>query len=292
VPILITNSKGVAPDKDRVGVDQRSDAQLPDRRYGVVMNAWRAGVERIRSVHGSRGDLALAMLLVGAGLVEVFTLTDLAGSRAVMALTSMMATAPLALRRRFPVAVGITLALSLLIKEALGAYTTLTVPPIAAVIGLYSIGAYAQRTRSITGLAVILGLAALAVALSPDHAPGNFAFAALMFIAPWLAGRTRRRDRRQTHALRELTRELDRERDAEARLAVARERSRIARELHDVIASCVSTMVVQAAAAEQVMQRPTKPGQGGAWVHPEQRAGGDRRAASPARDPARVRQES
>jgi signal transduction histidine kinase len=136
----------------------------------------------------------------------------------------------------------------------LGAHTTLTVPPIAAVIVLYSVGAYAQRSRSLTGLAAILCIAAFGVALSPGHAPGDFAFAALMFIAPWLAGRARRRDRQQTDALRELTRELDRERDAEARLAVVRERSRIARELHDVIAHCVSTMVVQAAAAEQVIQ--------------------------------------
>jgi signal transduction histidine kinase len=106
------------------------------------------------------------------------------------------------------------------------------------VIGLYSVGAYAQRTRSVTGLAAILGVATLAVALGPEHTPGDFAFAALLFIAPWLAGRASRRDRQQAQALRELT----------------RERSRIARELHDVIAHCVSTMAVQAAAAEQVIQ--------------------------------------
>jgi signal transduction histidine kinase len=243
---------------DRRRVNQRSDARSPDRRYGRPMKSWRAGVG-VYAGHGSRGDLALAMLLVGAGQVEAFTLTHVAGSRAATALTSLMATAPLALRRRFPVAVGTTQALSLLIKEALGADTYLTVPPIAGVIGLYSVGAYAQRARSVTGLAAVLGLGALAVALSPDHAPGDFAFAALLFIAPWLAGRARRRDREQTRVLRELTRELDRERDAEARLAVVRERSRIARELHDVIAHCVSTMVVQAAAAEHVMQsRPNR----------------------------------
>jgi signal transduction histidine kinase len=224
------------------------------------MNSWRARVASVWPVRVVRGDLAVAMLLFGAWQVEAFTLTQVESPRAAVTLLSgLMVTAPLALRRRFPVAVGITQALAFVLWEASSIEGYLTVPLIAAVIGLYSVGAYAERSRSVAGLAVVLGLVALGVALSPDHGPGDFGFGALVFTAPWLAGRARRRDRQQTHALRELTHELDRERDAEARLAVAHERSRIARELHDVIAHCVSTMVVQAAAAEQVMQsRPTR----------------------------------
>ena len=56
-----------------------------------------------------------------------------------------------------------------------------------------------------------------------------------------------------------LTQRLARERDARARLAVLDERARVARELHDSVAHAISVMVLQAGAAEQVLD--TKPEQ-------------------------------
>lgn len=73
----------------------------------------------------------------------------------------------------------------------------------------------------------------------------------LIVLSTWLAGGYVRVRREQTEALEERTRRLERERDEEARRAVAEERARIARELHDVVAHNVSVMVIQAGAARR-----------------------------------------
>jgi signal transduction histidine kinase len=75
-----------------------------------------------------------------------------------------------------------------------------------------------------------------------------------LFAVPWLAGRAVRASRRQAERLRVLTDRLRRERDARVRLALIDERTRVARELHDSIAHAVSVMVLQAGAAEAVME--------------------------------------
>jgi signal transduction histidine kinase len=71
---------------------------------------------------------------------------------------------------------------------------------------------------------------------------------------PWLSGRAVAGYRRQSQELSLLTARLARERDARARLAVLNERARVARELHDAVAHAVSVMVLQAGAAEQVLE--------------------------------------
>ena len=68
-----------------------------------------------------------------------------------------------------------------------------------------------------------------------------------------LAGFALRDRRRHASQLAELARQLELARDENARAAVAGERTRIARELHDVVAHSVSVMVVQAGAAEEVL---------------------------------------
>jgi len=73
-------------------------------------------------------------------------------------------------------------------------------------------------------------------------------------LAAWIVGRIIRGWRARTLELEALTRELEAQRDLQAKAAVAVERSRIARELHDVVAHNVSMMVVQAGAAARVLE--------------------------------------
>ncbi|MEU8379132.1 sensor histidine kinase [Streptosporangium sp. NPDC048865] len=69
----------------------------------------------------------------------------------------------------------------------------------------------------------------------------------------WIAGRSVRLRRAYQAELRDRARRMERAREADTRAARAEERSRIARELHDVIAHHVSVMTVQAAAARRVL---------------------------------------
>src|SRR5438046_959583 len=75
----------------------------------------------------------------------------------------------------------------------------------------------------------------------------------LVFAVAWLVGRDLRRRRGELSLLRERASRLEREREEKARVAVAEERGRIARELHDVVAHSVSVMVVQAQAGPRLL---------------------------------------
>ncbi|MEL6199294.1 MAG: sensor histidine kinase, partial [Pseudomonadota bacterium] len=77
-------------------------------------------------------------------------------------------------------------------------------------------------------------------------------FSALGALGIWYAGRRLRFRGEYLRLLEERARHLERERHAEAERAVAAERTRIAREMHDVVAHQVSLMTVQAGAARTV----------------------------------------
>ena len=72
--------------------------------------------------------------------------------------------------------------------------------------------------------------------------------------AVWLGGRAIARRRVEAERLSELALELEQRNEADARAAVGAERTRIARELHDVVAHAVSVIVVQAQAADRVLE--------------------------------------
>ena len=98
------------------------------------------------------------------------------------------------------------------------------------------------------GLAVVLGSAAVIVYNDPNHAPGNFIFTPALFAIAWLAGFALRERAAQAEAAEKRAVNAEREREVAARIAVAEERARIARELHDVVAHAVSVMVLQVGA--------------------------------------------
>ena len=98
------------------------------------------------------------------------------------------------------------------------------------------------------GLAIVLGGAAIIVYNSPEHAAGELVFVPALFAIGWLAGFALRERAEQAEAAEVRATQAERERESAGRIAVAEERARIARELHDIVAHAVSVMVLQVGA--------------------------------------------
>jgi signal transduction histidine kinase len=165
---------------------------------------------------------------------------------------------PVVFRRKHPVGAfcaGIVIGGLQVLVNTRPTSTDLTI-----VILLYTLAAYAPRRLSVTGLVVCLLGSAVAVArwLPPRlNLPSSLLVGAIMFAGPsllaWTLGDSMRYRRAYYASLEDRAARLERERDAQAQVAAAAERARIARELHDVVAHNVSVMVVQADGASYAL---------------------------------------
>jgi signal transduction histidine kinase len=147
----------------------------------------------------------------------------------------------------------------LLVGGAFGARVLLGFSPGIAGFGLlvamYSVAAYEVRARRLAFLVVAgLGFVAGFVVFGVTGNPRSFAVTvpSLFFVAAWLIGDYLRTRRAYVTQLEERAARLERERDQDRRLAADEERTRIARELHDVVAHDVSVIAIQAGAARAV----------------------------------------
>jgi len=157
---------------------------------------------------------------------------------------------PIFARRRFPFAgpaaywllgAGISFVDPLLIP-----YADALVP--LGIADAFLLGNLRDFRQAGAGLAVVVGSAVPIVYNIPGHSASELVFVPLEFAAGWAAGFAVRARAEQAEAaeVRATAAELDR--DAAARIAVAEERARIARELHDIVAHAVSVMVLQVGA--------------------------------------------
>jgi signal transduction histidine kinase len=128
-------------------------------------------------------------------------------------------------------------------------------PMLIALVAVYTVGAYLPLRESAFGIAFSLACIWLAISGQTTNGHSDYAFMTVMLSGAWLVGRGMHGRVSQASELAERTRRLETEADAERRAAVAEERRRIARDLHDVIAHSVSVMVVQAGAAEDIAER-------------------------------------
>jgi len=158
-----------------------------------------------------------------------------------------LVTLPLLARRRFPFAApAATWAIAAALSFADGRLIGFTASAsVAGIIAAFLLGNLRDGFQARLGLGVVLVAAALVAYNNPDRTAGELVFVPVLFGVGWLAGFALRGRVEEAEAAQARAAQAERDRDAAARIAVAEERARIARELHDIVAHSVSVMVLQ-----------------------------------------------
>src|SRR4051812_6737482 len=118
----------------------------------------------------------------------------------------------------------------------------------AGMVSAFLIGSLRDERQGRIGLAIVVGSAVIIVLNDPLQSLSEVVLIPLTFALAWLGGVAHRGRAVQAIEAEERALQAEREREVAARLAVAEERTRIARELHDIVAHTVSVMVLQVGA--------------------------------------------
>lgn len=197
--------------------------------------------------------LAGAMLVVGEAMVVSRSYGS--GDPWVIGVGVAALSALLVLRTRDPMTMCAGISLVWVTLAVLGAPQSSIWALVLILVAAYTAGAQLLRRPSLVALALLLGATYASTWLTPDAPLGDRLFTAPVLVGgPWLAGTLARRFREQALLLAVLNWELDERRSEDVRLATQLERSRIARELHDVVSHGLGLILVQAAAARRVLE--------------------------------------
>lgn len=163
---------------------------------------------------------------------------------------------PLGLRHRWPLAtvlvsyaggiVGVTLIDDLALIAA---------PFVVLLLGAYTAGGITDLRKALAGLALSWVLVVLVAVATRESVIGDFIFPSVFAFVAWAVGRAIRQRTLLAAELHEQALRADEDREEAAARAVAEERRRIAREMHDVVAHSVSVMVVQAGGARRILDQ-------------------------------------
>ncbi|MBU6529526.1 two-component sensor histidine kinase [Streptomyces sp. A108] len=171
------------------------------------------------------------------------------GASVASVLLTLGLTLPLAVRTRWPAACLAVVGASFALHQSLGCPPT--IGTVGLYIALYSAGAHQHHVRWAAPLAATGGYVLFCVALHALGSPAglvDYLLYYLVVMVAWGLGALVRRQRAQEAARRHLS----------AQVAIAAERSRMAKELHDVVTHHVTAMVVQAGAAQYLTESPDR----------------------------------
>ncbi|MFF3255527.1 sensor histidine kinase [Actinacidiphila glaucinigra] len=207
--------------------------------------------------HPTWVDSFWALVLLGFSSLWIANDELHAQSRAAAVPLALALSTVVALRRRMPekmlllgILVGV-LQLVLDVQANPGDFAMLVI--------IYTVAANGARWASRIAFAGGLVASTISTLRWPNETEGQWAdavsavFLAVPFLLAWVIGDSLRTRRAYYAELEERAARLQREREAQSKAAVAAERARIARELHDVVAHNVSVMVVQADGAAYVL---------------------------------------
>ncbi|MFF0062794.1 sensor histidine kinase [Streptomyces sp. NPDC005279] len=208
--------------------------------------------------HPTGVDSFWAVMLFGFSMLWVIQVPVGIEPRIAAALIVLLLSLVVALRRRMPEQM-LVLAAALGVAQ-LALDVEVNPADFAMLVIIYTVTAH-DGARWASRLALAGGLSAATLAqlrwpVENTGAGGKIFFTIVMsvpFALAWVLGDSIRTRRAYFAQLEERATRLEREREAQAKVAVAAERARIARELHDVVAHNVSVMVVQADGAAYVL---------------------------------------
>ncbi|WP_240942552.1 sensor histidine kinase [Planosporangium thailandense] len=179
------------------------------------------------------------------------------GPMPAVAASTLVATAVLALRRVTPLATAVIVAVAIAGPMLVTPLTvTLWGDMLPILVATYSVARHSERARAVIGVAAIVTAVVVVFLRNPESGTvGNLPFVGVPVAVCLVAGRVLRARARSQSDDRARAQQLEAEREEAIGAALAEERARIARELHDIVAHCVSVMVVQAGAAEDLLDR-------------------------------------
>ncbi|MGW0119124.1 sensor histidine kinase [Streptomyces sp. NPDC003327] len=209
--------------------------------------------------HPTGVDTFWAVVLFGFSVLWVGTVYPAVGEPAAHGTVAALFSLVVALRRRAPEKM-LLLAVALGLVQ-LGFGIEPFVADFAMLVVIFTVAAH-DGPRWASRLALVGGLCASTLSQlrwpmeETRSGAATIFFTVIMtvpFALAWVLGDSLRTRRAYFAQLEERATRLEQEREAQAKVAVAAERARIARELHDVVAHNVSVMVVQADGAAYVM---------------------------------------
>jgi signal transduction histidine kinase len=220
---------------------------------------FRSLIARVRALPPGRADALLSAALLIEGIAEVAAFSNLDASRmaAVFALLAVMSVA-LAFRRRFPLAVLIVVYAVQPLMETFGRELVDHVagPFFWLLLAGFTLGARAEGRKLWVGVAYAVASGLFSTAVDPydDDLTSYLSSICLVALGPILFGQALANRARLNRALHAKAERAERERAAAADAAALGERTRIAGELHDVVAHALSAMTVQASAARRMAE--------------------------------------
>jgi len=189
-------------------------------------------------------DVALAAAFVLMTVAEA-VLSPAVPSPGLHAVVGGLAMATLGWRRTFPIGVAVCVVVSTIVTNPDGQFSTL----LSLVLVCYTVGSETETPRSYAGLAVVAVPFLVALtALNPQGLqPSDVAAAVVFLLGPWAVGVLVRQRGLRTEEAVARAELLERERA----VAVEQERTRIARELHDIVSHSITVVTIQTQAVRR-----------------------------------------
>jgi signal transduction histidine kinase len=215
---------------------------------------------RVRALPPYRFDALLALAVYVEVCAELVVLAELRGAKLALGLVlAGLFGLGMALRRRVPLAAIALATGGVAAGGLLGSQVTdnVTSPLFVAMFVNYTAGTVLEGRRLAAGFGVGAILVAVSVLTDPENpGPIDLVFSNIFAVAgPMLCGVLLRNRARLNQALRDKAQRAEQDRAEEAEAAALEERTRIASELHDVVAHALSAMTVQATAARRLADR-------------------------------------